>query len=57
MPDAHDWILRPWVRGKAVSYESLKDGTLDLLDLAIMNDAIDVADENERRAMAAQARR
>nr|DAJ52318.1 MAG TPA: hypothetical protein [Caudoviricetes sp.] len=30
-------------------YESLKDGTLDLADVALMNDACDVQDENERR--------
>jgi hypothetical protein len=52
-----DWIMRPWVRGKSVSYESLKDGTLDLFDIALMNDAIDISDENERRAIAAQTRR
>lgn len=30
-------------------YESLKDGTLDLADVALMNDALDVMAENERR--------
>lgn len=30
-------------------YESLKNGTLDLADVALMNDALAVADENERR--------
>jgi uncharacterized protein DUF6889 len=54
LPDGLDWIMRPWARGKAVLYESLKDGTLDLMDIALMNDAIDVADENERRAIAAR---
>ena len=29
-------------------YESLKDGSLDLADIALMNDALDVAEENER---------
>lgn len=28
-------------------YEALKDGTLDLADLALMNDALDVLAENE----------
>ena len=46
--------MRPWVRGKSVSYESLKDGTLDLFDIALMNDAISVSDENERRALNAK---
>jgi len=30
-------------------YESLKDGTLSLFDVALMNDALDVQNENERR--------
>jgi len=30
-------------------YESLKDGSLDLADIALMNDAIDVETENQRR--------
>jgi hypothetical protein len=30
-------------------YESLKDGTLDLADVALMNEALDVKAENERR--------
>ena len=31
-------------------YESLKDGSLDMCDIALMNEAIDVKNENERRA-------
>jgi hypothetical protein len=30
-------------------YESLRDGTLTLLDVARMNDELDAAAENERR--------
>ena len=30
-------------------YESLKDGTLDLADIALMNDELDAAAENEHR--------
>ncbi len=30
-------------------YESLKDGTLDLADIAAMNEALDVQFENQRR--------
>jgi hypothetical protein len=48
MPEGLDWLLRPvglgWCR-----FESLKDGTLDLEDVANMNDAIDVKIENENR--------
>lgn len=31
-------------------YESLKDGTLDLADIALMNDALDVIAENQQIA-------
>lgn len=37
-------------------YESLKDGTLDLADIALMNDALAVKADNEARAHAAIAR-
>lgn len=30
-------------------YESLKDGTLDLEDVALMNEALDVQAENQAR--------
>jgi len=52
MPSGDDWLLRPALRGLC-RYESLKDGTLDLADVALMNDALDVQDENERRYMEA----
>ena len=35
-------------------FESLTDGTLSLADVALMNDALDVKAENERRYMAAR---
>lgn len=35
-------------------FESLKDGTLSLGDVALMNDALDVRAENERRWQKAQ---
>jgi hypothetical protein len=34
-------------------YESLSNGALDLADIALMNDALDASDENERRVQAA----
>ena len=40
--------MRPVLRGLC-KYESLIDGTLSLADVALMNDALDVQDENERR--------
>jgi len=41
-----DWLLRPVGRAMC-RYESLLDGTLDIEDIARMNDYLDVQDENE----------
>lgn len=49
LPDGEDWLLRPVIRGMC-RYESLKDCTLDLADIALMNDALDVLADNERIA-------
>lgn len=48
MSDGEDWLLRPVIDGLC-QYESLKDGTLNLEDIARMNDALDVRAENEKR--------
>jgi hypothetical protein len=40
--------MRPVLRG-CCQYESLVSGRLSLIDVARMNDAIDVFDENARR--------
>lgn len=48
--------MRPVLRGLC-NYESLVNGALDLADVALMNDALDAHDENERRVQAANARR
>lgn len=48
MTDGEDWVMRPNLEGLC-SYESLKDGTIDLVDIARMNEALDVKIENERR--------
>ena len=53
LADDEDWLLRPVLRGLC-SYAHLKDGSLSLEDVARMNAALDVQDENERRARAAQ---
>lgn len=53
MADDEDWIMRPVVEG-ACSYESLKNCTLDLEDVARMNAALDVKAENEKRFRKAQ---
>ncbi|MBX9874645.1 MAG: hypothetical protein K2X84_07290 [Beijerinckiaceae bacterium] len=54
MPDGEDYVLRPVLEGLC-RYESLIDGTLTLVDIARMNDALDVRDENAHRAKEAAA--
>ncbi len=44
--------MKPVVRGLC-RYESLKDGSLDLCDVAQLNEAIDALDENATRAQEA----
>jgi hypothetical protein len=48
MSTRRDWLLRP-VRQGMCRYESLVDGTLGLDAIADMNEALDVADENQAR--------
>lgn len=48
MASGDDWVMRPVLEGLC-KYESLKDCTLDLEDVAKMNDALDVKVENENR--------
>ena len=38
--------MRPVIKGMC-KFESLKDGSLDLMDFALMNDALDVVADNE----------
>lgn len=45
MGDGSDWLMRPVLAGLC-RYESLKDGSLDLVDFARMNDALDVQAAN-----------
>lgn len=56
LPGGLDWMLRPVLAG-CCRYESLLDGALGLEDLALMNDALDVREENERRYMAAKEKK
>lgn len=53
MGDKEDWLLRPVLEGMC-RYESLLDCTLGLEDIARMNDAIDVRNENQIRYRKAQ---
>jgi len=57
MTDEQDWLLRPVVE-RMCQYESLLNGTLDLCDIALLNEALDVRAENEARIQeAVDARR
>src|SRR5437868_2709421 len=47
LPGGEDWLLRPVLAGHC-RLESLKDGTLDMADVALLNDALDVKADNER---------
>jgi len=48
MASGEDFLMRPVLRGLC-KYESLLDGTLGLVDIAKMNEALDVESENQRR--------
>lgn len=48
MASGEDWLLRPVLRGMC-RYESLLSGVLNLIDLAKMNECIDIELENQRR--------
>ena len=50
-----DWLLRPVIAGMC-KYESLIDGTLTMVDVAIMNDALDVRADNDYLAAEAAER-
>lgn len=52
MADGEDWLMRPVNEGLC-RYESLKDGTLTLADIAMLNEMIDVRQENAARAQRA----
>jgi hypothetical protein len=47
-----DYIMRP-ILAKLCSMKDARDGSLDLADFALMNDALMVKAENEWRAMEA----
>jgi hypothetical protein len=49
MNEEEDWVMRPVLEGLC-KYESLIDGTLGLMDIARMNEALEIRDENQARA-------
>jgi hypothetical protein len=46
MDDGLDWVFRPVLRG-VFRGESLFDGTVGMMELAMANQALDVQDENQ----------
>jgi hypothetical protein len=48
LPNGEDWLMLPVLEGLC-RFESLKDGTLDLADVALMNDALLIRAENKAR--------
>lgn len=48
MTSGEDWLLRPVLRGLC-KYESLLEGAVMLIDIAKLNEALDVEAENQRR--------
>ena len=52
LPDCMDFMMRPVLAG-ICKMESLYNGTLDLNDFALMNDALNARAENEIRAQKA----
>ena len=49
LPGGEDWLLAPVLAGLC-KFESLKDGTLDLADIALLNDALACKADNEQLA-------
>lgn len=56
LPDDEDYLLRPVIRGMC-KFESLRDGSVDLADIALMNDALAVDAENAARLQASMEAR
>lgn len=48
MAEGEDWLYRPVLRGY-VQAESLFNGAITLEQVALVNEAIDVSEENQRR--------
>ncbi|MDV2876279.1 DUF6889 family protein [Phytobacter diazotrophicus] len=48
MPDGEDFLRRP-VQAGYIRYNALLDGSVDLADIARMNDWIDIKADNDAR--------
>lgn len=53
LPLPQSFMMRPVLRG-VINYVDLKNGNIDLADLDLINRALDVNDENERRLVKAR---
>lgn len=49
LPKGRSWLLAPVVKGMC-SFESIRNGTVSLGDIALMNDALAAQAENQQRA-------
>ncbi|OZI36416.1 hypothetical protein CEG14_15570 [Bordetella genomosp. 1] len=49
LPGGEDWLMAPVIRG-LVSYDKLLDGSIGLVDIALMNDALWVQADNQMLA-------
>jgi hypothetical protein len=56
MIEGEDVLMRPVLRGM-LRFESLLDGTVDLAQVLLCNEAMDIEAENERRFVAYEKRR
>lgn len=48
MSGGEDWLLRPVLEG-VLPFAELKGTTIDLVDIALLNEALDVRAENTKR--------
>ncbi|WP_155524340.1 DUF6889 family protein [Burkholderia sp. PAMC 28687] len=51
MAEGEDWVMRPCVKGMCL-YESMLSGKIGMHDIARMNEALDVVEENRQKARA-----
>lgn len=56
MSSSEDYLFRPLMAGMFL-FPSLKDGSISLLDIAKMNESLDVELENQRRIRASNVNR
>jgi hypothetical protein len=49
MPNGHDWLMRPVLAGHISFNDVYYNDEYNLSDIAIMNEAMDAQNENERR--------